>query len=85
MCAEIIYGKKSVKLKDGEQIKEACRKLGVPFSCEQGYCGICAIDILEGEDNLNELDENEKSMGLDRKRRLACECKIKSGKVKINY
>lgn len=85
MVAEIIYGKKKVKLKDGEPIKEACRKLGVPFSCEQGYCGICSIDILEGENNLSELDEHEKSMGLDKKRRLACQCKIKSGKVKISF
>jgi ferredoxin len=83
--AELIYGKKKVRLKDGEPIKDACRKLGVPFSCEQGYCGICAIDILKGEENLSELDEQEKSMGLDRKRRLACQCKIMNGSVKISF
>ncbi|MBP7708186.1 2Fe-2S iron-sulfur cluster binding domain-containing protein [Candidatus Pacearchaeota archaeon] len=83
--AEIIHGKDKAKVKDGESIEEACRKLGVPFSCEQGYCGICAINILEGEDNLNAVTPDEDNLGLDKKRRLACRCKIKSGKLKIDF
>jgi len=83
--AELIHNKDKIKVKDGTNIREACRKLGVPFSCEQGYCGLCSINILEGEDNLEDLTPEEENLGMDKKRRLACECKIKSGKVKISF
>ena len=43
------------------------------------------IDIVEGQENLSELTQEEKDMGMNKTRRLACQCKIKSGNVKIKY
>ncbi len=85
--AKIIFSDdgKKVEIKNGEQIKDACEKLGVPFSCTQGICGTCMIDVVEGQENLSELTQEEKDMGRDKAHRLACQCKIKSGVVKIKY
>jgi len=83
--AKIIHEKESVDVSDGKPIIEACKSLGVPFSCEEGICGLCAIEILEGEDNLSELTEEEQTLGKDKKHRLACMCKIKKGDVKIKF
>lgn len=76
---------KEIKVDDGERIRPACEKLGVPFGCRNGLCGSCMIEILEGEDNLSELTEEEIDMSMDRKTRLACQCKIKEGTVKIRF
>jgi len=73
------------EVKDGEPIAEAAKDLGIPFSCEDGICGTCMIEILEGKENLSELNQEEQDMGMDRETRLACQCKIKSGLVKIKY
>jgi len=73
------------EVKDGEGIKEAARELGVPFGCEHGVCGTCKIDIVEGAENLNELNEAEEDMGRDRDHRLACQCKILQGNVEIRF
>ena len=82
--ATIKKGTHEVEVKDDSSIKEACMKLDVPFGCQSGICGACKIEILDGEDNLNELTEEENNMGdCDRKHRLACQAKIKSGKVII--
>jgi len=83
--AKIIHGKDSADVSEGESIIEACKSLGVPFSCEEGICGACAIEIIEGEENLSELTEEEKNLKKDKKHRLACMCKIKKGDVKINF
>jgi ferredoxin len=74
-----------VEVQDGGKIIEACETLGVPFGCEQGTCGTCQIEIAEGEDNLTELSDAEEDMGMDKKNRLACQCRIKEGTVKIIY
>ncbi len=83
--AQLMHKDKIVEIEDGDSIVEACMNLGVPFSCEQGYCGMCAVEIEEGADNLSELTTDEDNLGFDKKRRLACRCKIKSGKVKIEF
>ena len=72
-------------IKDNEPIKKACIKLNIPFSCEKGICGTCKIQILQGEENLDELTQEEKDMGdRDKTHRLACQAKIKQGTVIIN-
>ncbi len=83
--AKIVMGDNEVEVKDGDSIIEACEKLGVPFSCKEGTCGVCNIKILEGADNLSDLTDNEKNFGMSKDSRLACQCRIKSGVVKINY
>ena len=83
--ATLICEKKEIEIEDNSSIKEQCRELGIPFGCENGVCGTCQIEIESGEENLSDLNEQEKDMGLDKTHRLACQCKIKEGKVKISF
>ena len=83
--AKIIFSNNKIEIKEGKPIKEACEKLGVPFSCAEGICGTCMIDVVEGQENLSELTQEEKDMGMNKTKRLACQCKIKNGIVKIKY
>lgn len=81
--AKITQGDKEMLVTDGDSIMQACDSLGVPFSCHVGTCGVCKIEIIKGKENLSELTEEEKELGMDEDNRLACQCKIKKGEVKI--
>ena len=82
--AKIIIGGEEREVKDGEPIKEACKELGVPFGCESGVCGTCRVKVEAGPENLSEKTEAEMDMDmLDDNERLACQCKIKGGEVKL--
>lgn len=70
---------------DGTQIAEVCEKAGIPFSCNSGVCGTCQIEIVEGADNLGELNQEEKDLGMDRNNRLGCQCVLNQGVVKATY
>ncbi|MBI5390616.1 (2Fe-2S)-binding protein [Candidatus Woesearchaeota archaeon] len=83
--AQIILDNKTRDVPDGESIKKIAEDLGVAFACENGVCGVCMIEILEGKENLAELTQEEKDLGMDEDRRLACQCRIKGGCVKIRY
>ena len=73
-------------LPDGSEIKEACQERGVPFACSEGLCGSCIIEVIEGMDNLTEPTQAEKDfLGEIENERLACQCKIKKGNVKIKF
>ena len=74
-----------MKVNDGSAIKEACEELGVPFFCKEGVCGTCFIEILNGKENLEQLNEKEKNLFCDSNHRLACQAKIKKGDVKIMF
>ncbi|MGYP001571330431 len=83
-----IISDKGVKedVKDGDPIKQVCmEKLNVPFACEDGLCGTCVVEVLEGMQNLSEKNDKEKDMGLSDNQRLACQCQIKKGTVKLRY
>ncbi len=74
------------ELIDGSPIAEACEEAGVPFACTEGVCGTCVIEVLEGIENLTPFTQEEKDfLGEQDKERLACQCKIRSGCVKINF
>jgi ferredoxin len=73
------------EIPDGAAIADVCEKEGIPFSCNSGVCATCQIDILEGAENLDELNHEEKELGMDTNHRLSCQCKIKSGVVKVTY
>jgi ferredoxin len=81
--AKLIIDNKEYVLPDGAAIAEVCERHGIPFNCHTGVCGSCQITIVEGAQNLNSVTEEERGLGLDKKRRLACMCKIKKGTVKI--
>lgn len=50
------------------------------FGCRNGQCGVCAIRVLEGADNLTRLGPQEvktlASKGFSDDYRLACQCAI---------
>lgn len=75
-----------VTLPDGSAIEETCEKQGIPFACSEGVCGSCIIEIVEGMENLNPFTDAELDFfGEEGNERLACQCKIKSGTVKIRF
>ncbi|HSX37902.1 MAG TPA: 2Fe-2S iron-sulfur cluster-binding protein [Chlamydiales bacterium] len=86
--ARIIFedAQEEADLPDGESIMEACETAGVPFACTDGICGTCVIQVTEGMQNLSEFNQAEADFlgDLDGER-LACQCKIKSGFVKIKF
>lgn len=83
--AEIIYKDKKKTVEDGAAIKEAGQEFGVAFGCNEGLCGVCTIDILEGAENLNELNEREQAFGFDKSKRLCCQAKIMKGSMKFEF
>ena len=83
--AKFIIDNLEHNLSDGTSLAEISEKSGVPFSCNSGVCGTCQIEILEGKENLCELNQEEKDLGMDVNHRLACQCKIVQGIVKAKY
>ena len=83
--ATIKTNEQSIELADGAEIRESCKELGVPFGCESGLCATCEVEVLEGYENLEPVNEAEELMGVEDNYRLACQCKIKSGEVKIKF
>lgn len=75
-----------VELPDGSAVAAACEEAGVPFACTEGICGTCVIEIKMGEENLSPpTQEEEDFLGAGCcKERLACQCRIKSGTVRIS-
>lgn len=81
------HNKEEVELEDGAPIAEVCEEAGVPFACTEGVCGTCVIEIKEGHENLSEPTQEELDFLGDGTchERLACQCKIKKGTVKIYF
>ncbi len=75
-----------VEVEDGSKIADSCEEAGVPFACTEGVCGTCVIEVKEGMDNLTGFTQEEEDfLGELEDERLACQCVIKSGTVKINF
>lgn len=77
-----------IELEDDSPIAQCCEEAGVPFACTEGVCGTCIVEVCAGGENLSaptqaELDFLGES-GVKRER-MACQCKIKSGSVKISF
>lgn len=76
-----------IDLNDDSPIAECCEEAGVPFACTEGVCGTCVIEVTEGQENLTDPTPEEGDfLGegcLDE--RLACQCRIKQGIVKIRF
>lgn len=84
--AELILNGEEFQLEDGAPIKEKCEEAGIPFACEEGVCGTCVIEVVEGMGNLSEFTQEELDfLGEQDLERLACQCKIKNGCVKIKF
>jgi len=73
-----------VKDNDNFDLIDQAEELGVAFGCQDGRCGSCRVEVVEGMENLSERTQNEKDLLTDDKNhRLLCQCKITSGVVKI--
>jgi ferredoxin len=71
---------------DGEPIASVCEEAGVPFACTEGVCGTCVIEVVEGMDNLSPFTQEEKDfLGDEGNERLACQCKLRGGCIKIKF
>lgn len=81
------HNEEEIELEDGAPIAEACEDAGVPFACTEGVCGTCVIEVKEGEENLSRpTQEEEDFLGEGTcKERLACQCRIKSGCVRVSF
>lgn len=67
-------------------LQQVCEDAGVPFACTEGVCGTCVIEVTEGMENLSEFTQEEEDfLGEKDRERLACQCKVKEGCVKITY
>ncbi len=74
------------ELEDDSPLIEPCEEAGVPFACTEGVCGTCVIEVVEGMENLSEFTQEERDfLGDLNKERLACQCRIRQGCVKINF
>ncbi len=72
---------------DGASIIDPCEKAGIVFACGyMGICGSCLVEVLEGMENLSDPTQEEIDfLGEDSNNRLACQCKIKGGSVKLKF
>ncbi len=75
-----------IELEDGSPLQESCEEAGVPFACTEGCCGTCVIEVEEGMDNLSDYTQEEEDfLGEKDFERLACQCTLKSGDVKVRF
>ncbi len=86
--AKLIFedNQEEIELEDGSPIQDSCEKAGIPFACTEGICGTCVIEVTEGMENLSPYKQEEEDfLGEMQKERLACQCNIQKGTVKIKF
>lgn len=83
--AKIILNDDEVEVEDGANIVDVIEELGVPIGCSNGVCGTCEVEIIEGMENLPEVNEEEEDLGMEDNRRLGCQLHVKSGTVKMTF
>lgn len=84
--------KVSFELLEGIELLQAYKMnpcIPLRFGCCEGNCGVCAIEIAEGENNLSRMTKKERKTLqeknlLEEGYRLACQCAIK-GDVVIDH
>ena len=81
--ASLQFEEQKIDVQDNSNIISASEELGVYFGCQDGNCGVCEIEIVEGFENLNALTSAEMEFNMLKNHRLACQCKISKGNVKI--
>ncbi len=88
--AKIIFENsgEEAELQDDSPLAQTCEEAGVPFACTEGICGTCVIEIKEGGENLTPPSQAEIDFLGEcgtAKERMACQCTIKTGCVKITF
>jgi ferredoxin len=86
---EIKNDSKTVKVADGSLLAELDGKCSILFACKAGSCGSCKVKVVSGMENLEAPNDIEQAglatFGGDPTERLPCVCKIKKGKVVVEY
>jgi ferredoxin len=84
---KIIFNNEEEKeLPEGASIAEVCEEAGVPFACTEGICGTCVIEVEEGMECLSPQTQEERDfLGDQNRERLACQCKLLRGCVKVRF
>ena len=80
-----------ILVQSGSKLIDICEEFQtlIPFGCRACSCGICLIEIIEGEENLIPATDQERIL-LDvfaeenAHARLACQC-IVNGSIKIKF
>ena len=72
-----------IELPDNSVLIPKAEDVGVIFACQDGMCTSCRMEIIDGMNNLTEMTQNEKDNTLGKNERLACQCRIKKGVVKM--
>jgi ferredoxin len=79
----------TVDVPDGSLLAELDGKCSILFACKTGSCASCKVRVTEGMENLEAPDELEQAglatFATDPSERLMCVCKIKKGKIKVEY
>ena len=83
--ATIILNDEEIDVPDGENIVDHIEEAGVPIGCSNGVCGTCEVEVLEGMENLSEVNEAENDLGMEGNKRLGCQYVITKGEVKLTY
>ena len=83
--AKLILNDEEIEIEDGENIVDVIEEAGVPIGGSNGVCGTCEVEVLEGMDNLSELNQEEEDLGMEGNKRLGCQCEINGGIVKMTY
>ena len=79
----------SVDVPDGSLLADLDGKCSILFACKTASCASCKVKVTEGMENLEEPNELEQAglatFATDPTERLMCQCKIKRGKVIVEY
>ena len=75
-----------IEVAQGDRIQAACEEAGVPFACTEGVCGTCVIEVKSGMDHLSEYNQAEEDfLGPKGCERLACQCRLLKGDLRIKF
>ena len=78
-----------VEVPDGSLLADIDGKCSILFACKTASCASCKVKVLEGMENLEPPTDLEKSgleiFGTDPSERLMCQCKLKKGKIVVEY
>ncbi len=81
--AQLEFEDTVIDVPENVSLADYVEQFGFSIGCRVGVCGSCRIKVLEGMDNLNERTDMELSFALGEGERLACQCRILSGMVRI--
>ncbi|MBI5226947.1 (2Fe-2S)-binding protein [Candidatus Micrarchaeota archaeon] len=78
-----------VEVPDGSLLADIDGKCSVLFACKSASCASCKVKVLEGMENLEPPNDLEKAgleiFATDPSERLMCQCKLKKGKIVVEY